>query len=158
MTSLTEKLESAFISFLADTATHGVNLAALGLPTEQIRRHNEDAGVLDPDIDGHAPPRLVVSAELAQEHIHDTGVWECSVTLTLAANMDAVGRDDFDAIWDGVLAILSWDELAAQLTQRAADFHCHGVLRSGSSTSDFDERTRFRSVTLAAFCMALDEP
>ena len=128
---LTRKTEKAFVTWLADSATHS---QTIGITARQF---SED------DTDTNALPKLTVKAARGNE-LHSsppTGVFEYEVELELKANADDTTEAVFEGYVEKIETILQWDDLVARLSDAVASFKVFGISQLGPGALEIDGRS-----------------
>lgn len=122
------KTETAFITFLNSSSTHGVSL---GLTA---RHWAED------DTDNKSLPACTVRAERREELEPDTGVFQVFVEIAIEAQADATTEDTFEGYVENCESILQWNDLPAALSAVVADFKMWGISERGNGTKETTDR------------------
>jgi len=139
MADLKRQLENSLIAWLANSATHS---QAIGI-----------AGCNDIDDDALALPALVVKATTGGEAIHGTGIVVCDVGVAYHWQADDTTDTAASAVWDKIMAVLRWDDLAARLSDYA-NLTVLGVIWDGSEGHDIDERHHKQTFNFTAHAYA----
>jgi hypothetical protein len=122
------KTEQAVIDWLQKVSTHGVTV---GIAAASML-HGDGTG----DV---SLPAVFVLAEDQEEHLHNSGHYRQRVTVTVRTQSDDSALATAKGYFDNVRRILSWDALAARLSDLDG-YHCWIAIRDGGTSMAREER------------------
>ena len=147
--SLKEKTENAIIALLAENQVIAEQ--------ERVNHANGGALLLNSNRDEvKFLPCILVDAQVGTEEPYATGVYTIEVEVSLWVNADETSSAVFSDLMENIIDQLSYDDLAAQLSDLADDFTIHGIMDRAEIPFTIHDRKWVRGQKITLTGCALD--